>query len=73
MKGAPHAAGTHEFLFCERGKLALWVTGERFELDRGAVAAFPGDQRHSYENPGRGLAVGFSVVSLAPVDHVFSD
>jgi transcriptional regulator with XRE-family HTH domain len=69
MKGSPHAPGTHEFLYCERGQLALWVAGEQFELKRGAVAAFPGDQRHSYENPGRSSAIGFSVVSLAPVDH----
>jgi len=69
MKGSPHAPGTHEFLYCERGQLNLWVAGEQFELKRGAVAAFPGDQRHSYENPGRSSAVGFSVVSLAPVDH----
>ncbi len=69
MKGSPHAPGTHEFLYCERGQLNLWVAGEQFELKRGAVAAFPGDQRHSYENPGRSSAIGFSVVSLAPVDH----
>jgi len=70
MKGSPHAPGTHEFLYCERGQLNLRVAGERFELKRGSVAAFPGDQRHSYENPGRSSAIGFSVVSLAPVDHL---
>jgi quercetin dioxygenase-like cupin family protein len=68
LMGSPHAPGTHEYLCCERGQLVLWVAGERFELKRGAVAAFPGDQRHNYENPGRTAAVGFSVVSLAPVD-----
>lgn len=68
LSGSPHAPGTHEFLYCERGQIALWVAGECFELETGAVAAFPGDQRHSYQNPGRRDAVGFSVVSLAPMD-----
>ena len=72
IPGAPHAPGTHEFLYCERGSLALVVAGERFELACGAVAAFPGDQRHSYENRGRTAAIGFSVVSLAPVDDLLS-
>ena len=70
--GSPHAPGTHEFLYCERGKIRLWVGGEQFDLALGSVAAFPGDQRHSYENPGSTVAVGFSVVSLAPVDHIWS-
>lgn len=70
--GSPHAPGTHEFLYCERGKIRLWVGGEQFDLALGSVAAFPGDQRHSYENPGSSVAIGFSVVSLAPVDNIWS-
>ena len=46
--GSPHAPGTHEFLACERGRMRLWVAGESFDLERGAVAAFEGDQRHSF-------------------------
>ncbi len=69
--GSPHSPGTHEFLYCERGQIELHVSGEHFSLTRGCVAAFPGDQRHSYENPGRATAIGFSVVSLAPVDSIF--
>ena len=72
IKGSPHAPGTHEYLYCERGQLILHVAGERFELECGSVAAFPGDQRHSYENRGRGAAVGFSVVSLAPVGEILA-
>ena len=68
--GSPHAPGTHEFLYCERGSIKLWVGGEQFDLARGCVASFPGDQRHSYENPGASVAIGFSVVSLAPVDNI---
>jgi quercetin dioxygenase-like cupin family protein len=68
--GSPHAPGTQEFLSCERGRIVLWVAGEEFELERGAVAAFAGDQRHSYQNPGKALAVGYSVVSLAPISRL---
>lgn len=70
--GSPHAPGTHEFLYCERGTIKLWVGGEQFELTRGSVASFPGDQKHSYENAGSGVAIGFSVVSLAPVDNILN-
>ena len=52
---------------CESGHLILWVSGERFDLSRGDVAAFPGDQQHSYHNEGRSKAIGFSVVTLAPL------
>ena len=67
MVGVPHRPGTHEYLCCEKGRLVLVVAGERLELGAGDVAAFAGDQRHSYENPGRSPAVAFSVVTLAPV------
>jgi transcriptional regulator with XRE-family HTH domain len=65
--GSPHARGTYEYLYCEQGEIALWVGGEKHDLATGSVAAFAGDQRHSYYNGGRRLAVGFSVVVLAPV------
>ena len=61
--GAPHKSGTHEYLYCERGALTLWVAGDRFDLDAGDVAAFPADQAHSYHNPGDDRAIGFSVVA----------
>ncbi len=67
MTGAPHRPGTREYLTCERGRLALWAAGERFELSPGDVAAFQGDQPHSYQNLGGVPAVGFSVVTLAPM------
>ena len=67
MTGAPHRPGTHEYLCCERGRITLRVMGERFDLEPGDVAAFPGDQAHSYENAGNTVAVGFSVVTLAPI------
>jgi len=67
MAGVPHRPGTQEYLCCEKGRLVLWTAGERMELDPGDVAAFQGDQPHGYHNEGRAPAVGFSVVTLAPV------
>jgi transcriptional regulator with XRE-family HTH domain len=63
--GVPHAPGTREYLACESGRLTLVTGGQTLELDAGDVAVFRGDQRHSYRNPGRGRAVGYSVVLLA--------
>ncbi|RMG18150.1 MAG: XRE family transcriptional regulator [Planctomycetota bacterium] len=65
--GVPHRPGTQEYLCCESGLLTVVVRGESFHLEPGDVAAFPGDQAHSYHNRGRGTAVGFSVVTLAPL------
>jgi len=67
LRGTPHRPGTHEYLYCEAGTLALWVSGEQLDLCTGDVASFPGDQRHAYENRGKRPFVGFSVVTLAPV------
>ncbi len=67
ITGVPHRPGTHEYLCCEQGALTLMVSGERFDLEPGDVAAFPGDQAHSYHNRGGDTAIGFSVVTLAPL------
>jgi len=67
MKGVPHRPGTREYLCCEKGQITLWAAGERFDLQPGDVAAFQGDQRHSYANEGDSTAVGFSVVALVPL------
>jgi len=61
----PHTTGTREYLTCERGRIALAAGGETFELAAGDVVVFQGDRRHSYRNPGREPAVGYSVVLLA--------
>jgi transcriptional regulator with XRE-family HTH domain len=65
MPGAPHTPGTREYLTCERGRLALVVGGQRWELSPGDVVVFRGDQKHSYANAGDTVAVGYSVVTLA--------
>lgn len=64
MAGTPHTPGTREYLTCERGRIALIASGDRFTLEPGDVVAFRGDQRHSYHNEDSALAVGYSVVLL---------
>ncbi len=66
MAGIPHTHGTREYLTCERGIIELSASGETWQLSAGDVVAFRGDQRHTYRNPGRVRAVGYSVVALAP-------
>ncbi len=68
MTGVPHTPGTREYLTVETGAIALTAAGRTWTLEPGDVLAFRGDQRHSYANPGRGAAVGYSVVMLRPVD-----
>ena len=68
MVGVPHTAGTREYLTCESGELELVASGESFQMAEGDVVVFRGDQRHSYANRGRKLAVGYSVVMLRPID-----
>jgi hypothetical protein len=38
-----------------------------WKLEKGDALVFRGDQRHTYRNPGRGVAVAVSVVAFAPV------
>jgi XRE family transcriptional regulator, regulator of sulfur utilization len=64
MIGVPHTPGTREYLTCESGVIELVASGESFEVSAGDVVVFRGDQRHSYANTGRRIAVGYSVVML---------
>ncbi len=66
LVGSPHTPGTREYLTCESGSLELAVAGGTWTLAPGDLVVFRGDQRHSYRNPGRGRAIGYSVVLLAP-------
>jgi transcriptional regulator with XRE-family HTH domain len=67
LTGIPHTPGTREYLTCDSGEIVLAAGGEEWRLSAGDVVSFRGDQRHSYANPGRTRAVGYSVVLLAPV------
>jgi DNA-binding XRE family transcriptional regulator len=62
--GVPHTPGTREYLACETGTLVLTTGGEGFQLEPHDVVVFRGDQRHSYRNPGRVRAIGYSIVLL---------
>lgn len=66
MTGTPHRGGTREYLTCESGTIVLAASGTRYTLEEGDVVVFRGDQPHSYHNEGRGSAVGYSAVVLAP-------
>jgi XRE family transcriptional regulator, regulator of sulfur utilization len=67
LTGIPHTPGTREYLTCESGSIVLVAAGEEWRLGPGDVVSFRGDQRHSYWNPTRTPAVGYSVVLLAPI------
>jgi transcriptional regulator with XRE-family HTH domain len=67
LVGVPHTPGTREYLTCELGVIELVASGETFRVEPGDVVVFRGDQRHSYANPAREPAVGYSVVMLEPV------
>jgi XRE family transcriptional regulator, regulator of sulfur utilization len=67
LVGVPHTPGTREYLACEAGEIELVASGQAYRLGAGDVVVFRGDQRHSYANPGRSIAVGYSVVMLRPV------
>ena len=67
LTGVPHTPGTREYLTCESGRITLVVAGEEWSLEPGDVVSFRADQRHSYVNPTRQTAVGYSVVLLAPM------
>jgi transcriptional regulator with XRE-family HTH domain len=68
MTGIPHTPGTTEYLTCETGTIVLVASGEEWTVLPGDVVVFRGDQRHSYANPGKETAVGYSVVVLAKVE-----
>ncbi len=65
--GVPHTPGTREYFTCESGAMALVASGHSYTLAPGDVVVFRGDQRHSYANTGKKVAVGYSVVVLKPV------
>ncbi len=68
MIGVPHTPGTREYLSCERGRIELVASGERWKLEPGDSLVFRGDQKHSYRNlDARRTAVAISVVCFAPV------
>ena len=66
MTGIPHTPGTREYLTCESGEVELAAAGQTWRLGPGDVLVFRGDQKHGYRNPGRSLAIAYSVIAFAP-------
>lgn len=62
MAGHPHLPGAKEYFTVVQGEVTVAVAGEQFQVRRGDVLAFPGDQAHSYRSTGSGKAVAISVV-----------
>lgn len=67
MSGIPHTAGTREYLTCERGRIELSASGERWTLEPGDVVVFRGDQKHGYRNLSAQTAIAYSVIAFAPI------
>lgn len=67
MKGIPHTPGTKEYFHCIQGEITLRISGEDYVARKGDVLAFPGQIAHTYLNNGKSLAIGFSVVVIAPL------
>lgn len=67
MKGIPHTTGTKEYFHCTQGEFTVNVLGESFSVKKGDVFAFPGEVNHTYINPGKTVAIGISVVIVAPI------
>lgn len=58
-----HAPGSRETAVVERGRLALVLDGERFDLATGDSITFDADLPHHFENPGRGESAFLAVVT----------
>ena len=68
LGGQPHLTGTKEYMVGIKGEIIVHVAGQEFLVKVGDVLAFPGDQRHSYRNPGKQAAALLSVVVPVPAD-----
>ena len=66
MSGHPHLEGTKEYLTVIQGEIAVHVAGSRFEVRKGDVLAFPGDQPHSYRNLKQSPSIALSIVIPVP-------
>jgi XRE family transcriptional regulator, regulator of sulfur utilization len=69
MGGTPHTQNTKEYLLCCKGQVELTLHKETYLLQKGDVLAFPGDNPHSYRNPGSTDNLCISVVAFSPVEY----
>lgn len=66
MKGSPHLKGTKEYFYCLKGKILLYIAGEKFEIKAGQLISFSGDQAHAYVNSNKTPSSGISLINLNP-------
>lgn len=67
LKGTPHITRTKEYFYCSEGSVNIYVGKNQFEVKKGDVLVFPGDEPHAYHNlSSNKKAVCFSVVVFAP-------
>jgi transcriptional regulator with XRE-family HTH domain len=66
FRAPPRAAGTRQFVACERGAVAVEVGEGRWPLGTGDLLVAGGDVGYRVENPGRGAAVLYAVRVPAP-------
>ena len=67
LTAAGGAPGTRQYVMCEAGELELRTSDEVWRLHRGDLISLQGEQSHVFANRGRGKAVAYSVVALAPL------
>jgi transcriptional regulator with XRE-family HTH domain len=60
--GAPHGAGSREYLACKPGIVQLRTVSRVWRLEPGDVVVYDGAQPHAYVNPGCTPAVAYTVV-----------
>jgi transcriptional regulator with XRE-family HTH domain len=64
--GEGHAAGAREMAWTEAGTLTLTVAGQRYQVEPGGCARFPGELPHSYANEGAEPVVLTMVTVIPP-------
>lgn len=64
MKGAPHLKGTREYFHCIKGRISIYVSGEKYIVKTGELISFKGDQAHAYINESKSPAIGVSLINL---------
>jgi len=62
LSGAPHPAGSMEYLAVESGTVHLTTPEARWEVGPGEVVSYRGDQTHGYHNPNSTPAVGYTLI-----------
>ena len=66
LSSAAGSANTRRYVTCEAGELELSSGGEVWRLRRAELVVLRSDQKHVLTNRGRGKAIAYSVVALAP-------